>query len=524
MELKLLHSSLTRITHLKQLRTNALSTHVLVCTASLFMFIAISYTVYQQMSYDAHLDHDSFFYDNSARTMSGYELSEVTDNVSDSQSTDNSSRTNMNILDSRLRGNDARNSNVLSGKIADNWDDSASLTANSLDVPKNTHAPIQTIVYPCIVGLIYRFTHNNSAAVVIFQLLLALLSMLLTYSIAYLLCGRATAVCSLVLCCLNLGFITYTQLLLAEILLTFLLLLFFERWLVCLETRSYVHALQAGVALGFSLLVKPIALLVPIFLLLFAWWHKDRIKQFGLVLVLSALSYCLVGCYMVRNYVVHNAFALAPMMSLNVYQCYLSKVIGRLERRSSYEVAQTTLAFKADDPFDERGWHQARVLFYQTCINHPYTCASIWVENVSKTLFGLFATQFKQLFAGRNNPEHPHSFFWLTGSLYERFYAYISVGSSNRFIQAICFFEAFWSLGRWILVLGACWLFYRRQAYEALTLCCMFILVLAGMTGMDGCCRYRMTFEPILVILTAYSLCYGYQKASFIKFRTKITE
>lgn len=471
MELKLLNGSLARVAYLKQLLTNAISANVALCAASLLMFSAISYVVYQQMSYDAHLDHDSFFYDTSARAMSS---------ADDLQGTDNAS-----------------------GET------------------KNRHAPIQTIVYPFMVGLIYRLTHNNIGAVVIFQLLLALLTMLLTYRIAYLLCGRATAVCSLVLCCLNLGFITYTQLLLAEILLTFLLLLFFERWIVCGQTRSYVHAVQAGAALGCSLLVKPIALMVPVFLLFFAWWHKDRIKQFGLVLVLCAMSYGLVGCYMVRNYVVHNAFSVAPMMSLNVYQCYLSKVIGRLEHRSSYEVAQTTLAFKADDPFDVTGWEHARVLFYQTLINHPFTCISVWLENVSKTLFGLFATQFKQLFAGRNNPEHPHSFFWLTGSLYERLYAYISAGSSNPFIQAICFFEAFWSLFRWFLVLLACWLIYRRQAYGTLALCCMFILVLAGMTGMDGCCRYRMTFEPILVILTAYSLCYGYQKARLLRLNAK---
>lgn len=477
MELKLLNGSLARVTHLKQLLWHVLSVHVVMCAASLLMFSALSYVVYSHMSYDAHLDHDSFFYDSSARAMSG------------AGSTDNSS--------------DLRNITVFT------------------ESSQSEHAPIQTIVYPCVVGLIYRLTNNKMAVVVIFQLLLALLSMLLTYRIAYLLCDKKTALCSLVLCCLNIGFITYTQLLLAEILLTFLLLLFFERWVVCVQTRSYAHAVQAGATLGCSLLVKPIALMVPIFLLFFALWHKDRLKQFGLVLVLCAMSYGLVGCYMVRNYVVHNVFSLAPMMSLNVYQCYLSKVIGRLENRSSYEVAQTTLAFKADDPFDETGWVQARALFYQTVIKHPYTCASIWVENVAKTLFGLFATQFKQLFAGRNNPEHPHSFFWLQGSLYERLYAYISAGSSSRFIQAICFFEAFWSVFRWFLVLGACWLFYKRQAYGLLALCCMFIGVLACMTGMDGCCRYRMTFEPILVILTAYSLCYGYQRASFIALRNK---
>lgn len=498
MELKLFNSSLTRITQFKQLCINALSTHTLVCAVSLLAFSAVSYVVYQRMSHDAHLDHDSFFYDSSARAMSSDENKEI-------------------AMDPCLRRDDEGDFCITSTRVDGDSNNADSSITSSVEKYRNKQAPIQTIVYPCIVSLIYKFTHNSLAAVVFFQLLLALLTMLLIYRIAFLLFDKNTALVSLVLCCLNLGFITYTQLLLAEIVLTFLLMLFFERWVVCVQTRSYATAAQAGAALGCSLLVKPIALVVPLFLLLFAWWHKERAQQFGLVLVLCAMSYGFVGCYMVRNYVTYNAFSLAPMMSLNVYQCYLSKVIGRLEHRSSYEVAQTTLAFQAENPFDESGWVHARALFYQTCINHPYTCAYIWTENVCKTLFGLFATQFKQLFSGRNNPKKPHSFFWLQGSLYERGYAYITGGSVNGLVKNIALGEAFWSLIRWLLVLVACWLLCRQGDYGIAALYCMFILVLAGMTGMDGCCRYRMTFEPLLVILTAYTLCYGYRHVRLFK-------
>lgn len=431
------------VAYVKNQCLSRISTHALLCVAGLTLFSGISYALYQIIPRENHFDHDSLLYDRDARTMH---------------------------LDGQLEHN--------AGNV-----------------------PIQTIVYPWLVGLLYRLTHNGLAVLIMVQWLLAVLSMGLTYRIAYLLFGHTVATCSLVLCCLNLGFITYTQLILAEIALTFLLLLFFERWQVCSKTQSYTSALKAGAALGCSLIVKPIALMVPFFLL---------IKQRSMAALLVCLaSYGLVGMYMTRNYFVYNSFSLAPMMSLNVYQCFLSKVIGRLEQRSSYEVAQTTLAFKAEHAFDEAGWGDARALFYTTLINHPRTCVLVWAENVCKTLLGLFSTQFKQLFAGRNDPENPHSFFLLSGSFGSRIYDYIVGGCSpaHPWVLWIALGETVWSVVRWVLVIVAGVVLVRRRDYATIFWCALFILVLASMTGMDGCCRYRMTFEPILIILTAYGIC-----------------
>jgi hypothetical protein len=290
-----------------------------------------------------------------------------------------------------------------------------------------------------------------------------------------------------------------------------LLLLFFERLLVSLATQSYLHIAQAGIALGFSLLVKPIALLLPLFLFVIALFYRGNRRR---ALLLCLVSYGLVGLYMTRNYVVYNAFSLAPMMSLNMYQCFLSKVIGRLEQRSSYEVAQTTLAFKGNDIFDETGWQDARALFCTTLIKHPGMCLVIWAENVGKTLFGLFGTQFKQLLAGRNDPERPHSFFLLSGSLATRLYIYVTGGCppTHPWVKWLCVAEVVWSVVRWFLVLVAGVVLLSRRQYWLCMMCVLVIGVFAVMTGMDGCCRYRMTFEPILIILTTYGMGYIYEQ------------
>ncbi|MBS1986455.1 glycosyltransferase family 39 protein [Candidatus Dependentiae bacterium] len=456
MEQNLLYRSCAKTVQIKQAIQDILSVHSVLCLASLLLFACVSWGVYQQIpDAIAHFDHDSFFYDTSARIASGGTVSAHAE-----------------------------------------------------------QAPIQTVIYPLFVSLLYRVSNNNVAAVVGFQLFLAMMTMLLTYRIACLFFGATTATGALLLCSLNLGFITYSQIVLAEILLTFLLMLFFERWVTATGRRSASVALQSGIALGLSLIVKPIALVVPPVLLVIACFSQTA-RRFGdlyRIALMSMMSYGFVLLYMVRNYMLYATFALAPMMSLNIYQCYLSKVIGRLEQRSSYEVAQTTLAFKADNAFDETGWVTARTLFWQTVITHPATCAYVWSENVAKTLFGLFSTQFKQLFAGRNDPQHPHSFFWLQGSLASRIYNYVIGGAVRPWIGWVALVEAFWSLIRWFCVLVACLMLWHKRSWVPFWLCTLFILTLAGMTGMDGCCRYRMTFEPILIILTAYGIVCAYQK------------
>lgn len=457
MEQNLLYRSRAKTVQIKQAIYDILSVHVVFCLASLLLFACMSWALYQQIpDTTAHFDHDSFFYDTSARSASG---------------------------------------GTVSTGVAD-------------------QAPIQTVIYPLFVSLLYRVSNKSMAVVVAFQVFLAILTMLLTYRIAYIFFGTVTATAALVLCALNLGFITYSQLLLAEILLTFLLMLFFERWVTATRTCSTSAAVQAGIGLGLSLIVKPIALVVPPVLFVIACFSHAarRSGDLSRVLLMSIMSYGFVLLYMVRNYMLYATFALAPMMSLNIYQCYLSKVIGKLEQRSSYEVAQTTLAFKADNAFDESGWVTARALFWQTVVTHPGTCVLVWAENVAKTLFGLFSTQFKQLFAGRNDPEHPHSFFWLQGSVPSRMYHYVTGGAAHPWIALVALAEALWSLIRWVLVLIACFMLWQKRALADFWLCTLFILILAGMTGMDGCCRYRMTFEPILSILTAYGIVCAYQK------------
>ncbi len=457
MEQNLLYRSRAKTVKIKQTIQDILPLHGALCLASLLLFACVSWGVYQQIpDAAAHFDHDSFFYDTSARSASG----------------------------------------------------------DTTRVGATDQAPIQTVIYPLFVSLLYRMSNKSMAAIVAFQVFLAILTMLLTYRIACLFFDATTAVGALVLCAVNLGFITYPQLLLAEILLTFLLMLFFERWVTATRTCSTSAAVQAGIALGLSLIVKPIALVVPPVLLAIACFSRAgrRFGDLSHVLLMSIVGYGFVLLYMVRNYMLYASFALAPMMSLNIYQCYLSKVIGRLEQRSSYEIAQTTLAFRSDNAFDESGWVTARALFWQTVITHPATCAYVWGENVAKTLFGLFSTQFKQLFAGRNDPQHPHSFFWLQGSVASRMYQYVTGGAVHPWIRWVALVEAFWSFMRWLLVLFACLMLWRKRAWATLGLSTLFILILAGMTGMDGCCRYRMTFEPILIILTAYGIVCAYQK------------
>jgi len=365
--------------------------------------------------------------------------------------------------------------------------------------PADAHtAPVQTVIYPLFLGLVYKLGGAHIHTIVVVHVLLSLISMWLVYRIAAMLFRKEIAAITVILYACNIGLLTYAQFVLAETLLTCVLMLFLERFVTYLTAHNLRALVHAGIALGCSIIIKPMALFYPFVLLPWIWWiDARRVKA---MLVFLVASYAPVGIYMTRTYVKYNAFALAPMMSLNMYQCFLSKVIGRLEGRAAHDIAQTTLACTAHDALDEHGWDTARTLFYANVYEHPGTFVYVWLLNVSKTVFGLFSTQLKMLFAPCGTT---HSFFASQGTMTMRMYQYVVGGTPYKALQCIAMLEAIWSLLRWLLVFVACGIFMRQRQYVLLMFFVMYCAQLAFVTGMDGCCRYRATFEPVLLMLAA---------------------
>lgn len=381
--------------------------------------------------------------------------------------------------------------------------------------------PVQTVGYPFFVGLIYTLFGANISAVIFLQLLLAIACGLLMYAIAHDLFNKSTARITLFLWSCNVGFLVYPQVMLAEILLTFFVLLFFHLFFSFLKSKKNIHLILAGLVLGISILIKPMALFfVPLLLMLCTFFSKAlkvHTKTF-LFLLLFSVSVPVLG-YMARNYRMYNFFALAPMTSLNMYQCFLSKVIARVEHRTVADVIDTQLRFKSTNFLDDAGWSHARSLFFTYLKQYPHMFVVVWFENVIKTVLGLFSTQMKLLFEPTLRGGDC-SFFKEQGSLMQKAMGYIASGTQSTVIQSVALLEAIWNIMRWLLVIAALYFLCALKRYFLSSLFVLFIAQCALVTGIDGCCRYRITFEPLLIMLTAYALFQLYVQVKGASYET----
>lgn len=384
-------------------------------------------------------------------------------------------------------------------------------TTNLSDPHDLKSAPIQPIGYPLFLGLIYKTLGHDYAYIVIIQLCIMLLVGFGILKIAQQLFNADVALLSIFLCLITLGFYVYPQLLLAEVLCLFFFMAFFERFLFFLKTGNRTSLWLAGFLLGISVLIKPMALLYIFFLIpLLLFYKKNTDKPMRNCLILLISFYTPIISYMTYNYYRYDTFALAPMTELNIYQCFLSKVIAHVEHVPVQQVLENQLAFKGSHSFDSSGWNDAKALFNTYATQNPWACVRVWGTNVAKTLVGLYATQLKLLL----NPAlkgGDHSFFKVSGTIPQRMIAYITQGTSSKTVLMIAYFEAIWSIIRWLLVLIAFFILFKKKQFMLCWLFGSFILQSALVTGMDGCCRYRIMFEPFLVILAALTIISVYQ-------------
>lgn len=381
----------------------------------------------------------------------------------------------------------------------------------TLTDPNNIMSPpVQPIGYHFFLGLLYLFFGHSIAVVVLVQLVLMIAVIVMLISIAMKLQGKEVATIVGILAAINLGLLIYPQLILAEVLLVLLLLLFMYCYISFLETSTLRTLIFSGLFLGISMLVKPVALLFIIPLSVITYVAHDlstTIKMRNLLLLVLCFAMPIIA-YMGRNYVRYGAFAFAPMTQLNMYQCFLAKVISHVESTDQQEVIETKLRFTAYQAFDHSGWNRAQEHFYYYLSLYPHIFCYIWMQNVIKTWLGLYSTQLKSMI---NPPEHlpTHSFFNQRGSLLSRLYTYI-VGATDRVdIMILAWVELFYALMRLICAaIGLSVLMHKKKRLGWFFLSMM--LSFSIVTGIDGCCRYRITFEPILLLLAAIGLAYVY--------------
>ena len=370
--------------------------------------------------------------------------------------------------------------------------------------------PIHTQGYHFFLGLIYLIFGTDLWIVIALQVLLALLSLLLTAQTAFLLCGVACARIVFVLALMSGAFFVYPQFILAESLLLFLVAVFFERsaQFYCTKKRSYL--MQAGFILGLSVIVKPTALFFPLGLAV-CFFTLSRFVTLSVswsdYAYFCAAFYAPVFLYVIRNGMVFGHYKLSFLMEGGLYHWFHAVVLAQLQNAPVLKVL-SELGTQGDmrfTTFQQEYWVPLKAAFFTTCLAHPFIVIKMFLQNISKTFFGLYSVQLQLLFDStmRGNVVPFHE---IQGGLFGQLYNYFAWAFRNPFVGSLMLFEAVMNGLKWPFYFLGIRQLYRKGFYELLIFFFCVVGCFSAVTGFYGAGRYRILFEPLLLILAAQGI------------------
>ncbi len=367
--------------------------------------------------------------------------------------------------------------------------------------------PYFSLGYPVFLATIYKIFSNKNNTVIWMQIILVLLTCFLIFSIANLIWGFSTAIIAFILSCLNVGFITFSNFILTESLLVFLLTSFLYFFVLFLYKNNYRNLVYSGLVLGLSVWVKPAAMYFIFFILILlaSLRLESKFKNFKALVLFAISFYAPVISYAVFNKVNYGNFCVTTLAKENLYFYLLPKVLA-IKNKTSEKIEQKNMAkLVPGNKLDSKSWDKAGEIFKQTLSKDHFIFIKVWFKNVMKTMFGLYSTNLKVL-VNKNLAGGDLSFFKLKGKFFDRISNYVLSGTDLYTVKLVAVLEVIWSLLRIFLILAALIFLLVRRNFKIFFLLIFYIFYFAFITGHDGCARFRMMFEPVLIILVAQGL------------------
>jgi 4-amino-4-deoxy-L-arabinose transferase-like glycosyltransferase len=377
-------------------------------------------------------------------------------------------------------------------------------------VDPNLHAdiPVQTVGYPLFLGIVYKLSGHNYSYVIFLQVLLSLVVGWLLFLIAQDLFNKKVGLIAVFLYSLNLGFLIYSQFILTEILLATLLIAALERFFSFKKTFRMIELAQAGLLFGISIIVKPVALfyigILIFFLIVSSYFSLKRMVQY-IILFTGCFSLPIIG-YMAHNKLVYGAYTIAPVMYENIYYYFLAKIIAH-EQNISNDQALNQINELLNHKWhnDATRWKKPRELMYAYVKKRPFLLLYMWLKNMSKTFFGSYSTQLK-LLVNPNIKGTKTSFFEKKGAMLERVKMYLTDGIEGQLLHFLIYCHAFLLAMQYLFLAIGFFVLLRSKEYILLTFLALSILYFAFITGHDGCARYRMMFECLIILVASLGL------------------
>jgi len=391
------------------------------------------------------------------------------------------------------------------------------LEKGTLSYPEapQTPSPDRTPGYPAFLAAILWTFGGSLLAVVFIQVLVDSLSCVLVYKLGEML-WEGNGFLSGILASLNLGMITYSHFVLNDSLFLFVFLLFLIGLLGYLREPKWKRSALLGLVLGAASMIRPVItylplVLIPLLVVAVLTKHHERfLPAAGKALMIGIVF---VGClapWMMRNHSHYGRWSLTAQAGEHLLQYIVpftwqySKGIPFIEGMKQTsdafkeKAAQANLDLKKTSPFEVSDL-QVRMAMDYLRDEPKAAIAKAWFFGMMKNLFAPSIIDFSYLL----RIERPHFFYTEGRTTLERAWNFLK-GMKGWFGWAVIGSMVLLGVSRVFQVWGLIHLF-RRKPWE-----CLFLVVIVGyflmVSGPVGYAKYRLPFEPILIVFLAVGL------------------
>lgn len=201
---------------------------------------------------------------------------------------------------------------------------------------------------------------------------------------------------------------------------------------------------------------------------------------------------------MTYNKIVFNQFCISTLDKVNLYYWFFPNVLAQKNKTTS-DIERTKLLKLSGGRHD---FSVAGPLFWKNLLENPLLFLRVWLKNVFKTWAGLYTTNLKVL-VEPNVRGGDISYFKMSGTMLDKACAYITAGATKQWVKIVGYLEVFFNIMRYFLCLLGLFILLKTKKIDFFILSLLFLGYFSLITGHDGCARFRMMFEFLLIVLAA---------------------
>jgi hypothetical protein len=380
--------------------------------------------------------------------------------------------------------------------------------------------------YPFFLASVLWLFQGSLLAIVITQILLDSLSCVLIYYLSdSVLAG--TGFISGALAALNMGMITYSHFILTDSLFVFIFIIILLVMFTFMGKPDWKLTIVLGVMTGIASLIRPVVIYLPVVLTIFLFIYfliekrYSLFKAISLIILMGSVFVLTLSPWLIRNYIHYGRFQLMAQSGKHMLRFVVplvwqySKGIPLVEGIKQASIAFSERAetegmdLKKTSPFEKSDF-QVKVAIDLLRKEPKSAILKAWFSGIAKNIFAPAITDLSYLL----NIERPHLLYTREKTFIQRAKDFLQ-NMQGLFRCAVVASTVVLILTRFLQLWGLILMVRHRVWYGAFLL--LIILYFLIISGPVGYARYRLPFEPLLIILLAIAIRQSYIRSSEIR-------